>query len=154
MKEARYRSPPRPAKSGGKAKRARVVAAPVEDTQRRVDGDGKNCAYVLLPNVLSARQLAAARAFVASSEVQASLSEGERVTDHEQANDATDRRSRITWLERRPGEEADAPPKIPDWLHAHSGALRREMVDLGQMWDQRLTGPARATKLGARTVAE
>ena len=43
---------------------------------------------------------------------------------------------------------------VPDWLHAHSGALRREMVDLGQMWDQRLTGPARATKLGARTVAE
>ena len=133
--KARTRSPPRPA-IGGKAKRTRVVtaptrvvAAPVEHTQRRVDGDGKNCAYVLLPNVLSARQLAAARSFVASSEVQASLSEGERVTDHEQANDATDRRSRITWLERRPGEEADAPPKIPDWLHARLRAAARATHD-------------------------
>jgi len=42
---------------------------------------------------------------------------------------------------------------VPGWLRAHSGALRREMLDLGQMWEQRLTGPARVTRLGARTVA-
>lgn len=42
---------------------------------------------------------------------------------------------------------------VPAWLRAHSGALRREMLDLGQMWEQRLTGPARTTRLGARTVA-
>lgn len=43
---------------------------------------------------------------------------------------------------------------VPGWLRAHGGALRREMLDLGQTWEQRLTGPARATRLGARTLAE
>lgn len=41
---------------------------------------------------------------------------------------------------------------IPDWLAKHSDALRQEMLDLGQMWEQRAarrdTGPA----LGARVI--
>ncbi len=41
---------------------------------------------------------------------------------------------------------------VPDWLSAHSGLLRREMADLGQMWDQRLErGAGGRAELQARS---
>lgn len=42
---------------------------------------------------------------------------------------------------------------VPDWLRRHSGLLRQEMEDLGQMWDQRLRKPGQGTELGARDIA-
>ena len=42
---------------------------------------------------------------------------------------------------------------VPDWLHAHSPALRREMQDLGQMWDQRIIGRQRGAELMARRIS-
>ena len=41
---------------------------------------------------------------------------------------------------------------VPGWLHAHSGALRREMQALGQMWDQRITRPGHRPELVRRTI--
>lgn len=42
---------------------------------------------------------------------------------------------------------------VPDWLHKHSESLRREMVDLGQMWDQRLTRQHETgMELGTRSI--
>ena len=43
---------------------------------------------------------------------------------------------------------------IPDWLHRHSDLLRQEMLDLGQMWEQRLTQAAQGTALRTRGIAD
>lgn len=40
---------------------------------------------------------------------------------------------------------------VPGWLRQHEALLRREMQDLGQMWDQRLSA-GRAPALSARSV--
>ncbi|WP_135501506.1 ABC transporter substrate-binding protein [Roseovarius aestuariivivens] len=39
---------------------------------------------------------------------------------------------------------------VPDWLRRHEPLLRAEMEALGQLWHQRLTGPA--PELGARSI--
>lgn len=41
---------------------------------------------------------------------------------------------------------------IPDWLGRHSSLLRREMLDLGQMWEQRLERAEQGTELRARSL--
>lgn len=41
---------------------------------------------------------------------------------------------------------------IPDWLNQHSDLLRTEMMDLGQMWDQRVGAKGTSPALGARTL--
>lgn len=41
---------------------------------------------------------------------------------------------------------------IPDWLNQHSDLLRAEMLDLGQMWDQRVGHANTSPTLGARII--
>ncbi|MEO3413166.1 ABC transporter substrate-binding protein [Roseovarius sp. CAU 1744] len=41
---------------------------------------------------------------------------------------------------------------VPAWLAAHSELLKAEMLDLGQMWQQRLKRSGVALELGARTL--
>ncbi|WP_299846073.1 ABC transporter substrate-binding protein [uncultured Roseovarius sp.] len=41
---------------------------------------------------------------------------------------------------------------IPDWLARHSDLLKAEMLDLGQMWQQRLNRTDAGPELSARTV--
>src|SRR6056297_445091 len=41
---------------------------------------------------------------------------------------------------------------IPDWLSRHSDLLREEMLDLGQMWEQRLERAEKGTELRARSL--
>ncbi|WP_412507813.1 ABC transporter substrate-binding protein [Roseovarius sp. SYSU LYC5161] len=41
---------------------------------------------------------------------------------------------------------------IPDWLSRHSDLLREEMLDLGQMWEQRLERAETGTELRARSL--
>lgn len=42
---------------------------------------------------------------------------------------------------------------VPDWLAHHSVLLRAEMLDLGQMWQQRLTRNAAGPELATRRIA-
>ncbi|MEM9578605.1 MAG: ABC transporter substrate-binding protein [Pseudomonadota bacterium] len=39
---------------------------------------------------------------------------------------------------------------VPDWLRKHSAALKAEMLDLGQLWQQRLNHPHAGLELAAR----
>lgn len=41
---------------------------------------------------------------------------------------------------------------IPDWLGRHGDLLRRKMIELGQMWDQRLRRPGLRTELAGKSV--
>ncbi|MCZ4352350.1 ABC transporter substrate-binding protein [Roseovarius aestuarii] len=41
---------------------------------------------------------------------------------------------------------------VPKWLATHSGLLKAEMQDLGQMWDQRLGRTRQSPALGARNI--
>ncbi|MGR3571561.1 ABC transporter substrate-binding protein [Brevirhabdus sp.] len=41
---------------------------------------------------------------------------------------------------------------IPDWLARHGPLLKREMADLGQMWDQRQRGTGERTSLTGRSL--
>lgn len=41
---------------------------------------------------------------------------------------------------------------IPEWLGKHSDLLKAEMLDLGQLWQQRLNRPNAGLELGARAV--
>jgi len=41
---------------------------------------------------------------------------------------------------------------IPDWLSAHGALLRAQMVDLGQMWDQRQARTGAGTTLSGRSL--
>ncbi len=41
---------------------------------------------------------------------------------------------------------------IPDWLSRHGDRLRAQMVDLGQMWDQRQVGGGAGTALSTRSL--
>ena len=79
-------------------------------TKLRREGRG-NSSYVHMPGVLTSKQLAAARAFFASDEVQNTMDEGD-LFDHESN---THRSSRVAWIERHDG---DGGPSIPPWLHA------------------------------------
>eukprot|EP00966_Prymnesium_polylepis_P225491 5216176-Prymnesium_polylepis.1 len=75
------------------------------------EGSRGNSSYVRLPGLLAGRQLAAARAFFASDEVQGTMDDSD-LFDHE-AN--ADRSSRHAWIERH---DEDGGPSIPPWLHA------------------------------------
>jgi branched-chain amino acid transport system substrate-binding protein len=39
---------------------------------------------------------------------------------------------------------------VPEWLSRHSGLLREEMIDLGQMWAQRMSSGSLGAKLATR----
>ena len=41
---------------------------------------------------------------------------------------------------------------IPDWLGQHSDLLKAEMLDLGQMWEQRVNRSGQLTALGTRSL--
>ena len=41
---------------------------------------------------------------------------------------------------------------VPEWLHRHGDLLKAEMMDLGQLWQQRLNRPDAGPELGARAV--
>lgn len=101
---------------------------------RRV-GRAPDSSYVLFEGLLSARQLASAREYVGSAAVQSALDEGilfnEKSSEEEEEENkapnnrqsvgskrkrsASQRLSRIAWLER---EEDESSPKVPEWLHA------------------------------------
>jgi hypothetical protein len=121
------------------SRRRRPRCRSVAMKTRRV-GRANDSSYVVIEGVLSERQLASARAYVGSDEVQAALNEGilfdeksEDEADDEQGQEnagngrappkargkrkraTRQRKSRIAWLERADDDES---PRVPEWLHA------------------------------------
>lgn len=117
-------------------------------TLRRVGRGGES--YVHIESLLTARQLAAAQAYVRSAEVQRALSDG--ILYHEDgANDenggggngssgrgetvaeakkrqraaARERQSAIAWLERCSENDDGRSPEAPGWLHSRLRAAAR-----------------------------